>query len=98
MIRLLPVKAAAVDDEDFFIPQQIQGELFIVGDVKFVYIDPWKDVKSRFGLHRAETGNVVDGIVDIFPLFIDPAAGNNVALHALMAAQSRMHNGLSRPD
>ena len=39
VIRLFPVEAAAVDQEDLFIPQKIKGELFVVCDIELFNID-----------------------------------------------------------
>ena len=94
MIRLLPVKAAAVNQQDFLVPKQIQGELLIIRDIEPFYIDLRKHVKSCFWLHTGNARNIRDCIINVFPLLIDPSSRHNVAVDALMAAQGRLHNGL----
>ena len=78
MIRLFPVKSAAVDDEDFLFSEQIQGKLFVIYDIELFRIQLGEDIKSRFGFYRGNSRNICKRFVDEFPLFVDTAAGNDI--------------------
>ena len=38
VIRLFPVKTASMDEQDLFVPQKIQSESLIVGDVELFHV------------------------------------------------------------
>ena len=45
---------------------------------------------------QEDAWNIGQGIVDIFSLLINTTAGNDITFHALMTAESSLHNGLCR--
>ena len=96
MIRLLPVESASVDQQNSFIPQKIQGKLFIISNVEFLHIDLREKIKGSLRLHGSDSGNVGQGPVNVLSLLINPAARHQVAVDALMASQGRLDDGLGR--
>ena len=84
MIRLFPVEAAAVDQKDLLIPEQIKGKLFVVCDIEPFYIDLREDVESGFWFYGADTGDIGQCLVNIISLFADASARFDIAAHALM--------------
>ena len=95
MIRFFPVEAAAGNDQHTLFFQEIQGELAVAGDIEFLHIDLGEDVESSLGLYRTDSGNIVQRLVDEFPLLVDSATGNDVLIDTLVAAQSRLDDGLA---
>ena len=96
MIRLFPVETAAVDQENLFIPEKIKGKLFVVRNIEPFYIDLREDVESSFWFHSADAGDIGQCFVNIIPLFADASAWFDIAMHALMAAQRCLDDGLCR--
>ncbi len=95
VIRLRPVEAAAGDDEDALLLQEVQRELVIVRDVELCGIDFWKDVEGGLRLLHGDAGDAVEGITDAVALLIDAAAGHGILIDALVAPESRLDNGLA---
>ena len=96
MIRLMPVKALAADEQYLLFTQKIKSELLIIGDIELFGIQLGENVEAGLGFHGADAGNIVESLVDIFSLLIDSAAGGDVGFDTLIAAQSGLHDGLGR--
>ena len=96
MIRFLPVKAAAVDQKDFFLTEKIQGKFFIICDVEFFRINFRENIKCCLGFYCSDSRDVCKGFVNKFSLFINPSAGNNIIIYTLMSAKCSLYNRLSR--
>ena len=87
VVGLMPVKALTGDQQDLLFPQQVKGELLIIGDVETLGVDLGEDIEAGLGLHSADTGDVIKGLGDKLSLLIYTSAGNDVVLDALIAAQ-----------
>ena len=96
MVRLFPVEAAAVDQEDLFIPEKIKGELLVVRNIEPFYIDLREDVESCFWFYGADAGDIGQCLVNVISLLTDASARLDITAHALMAAQSSLDDGLRR--
>ena len=59
MVRLLPVEASAMDEQDFFVAQKIEGKLFVVGDMELFDVELREHVKGCFRFYNAQSGNVL---------------------------------------
>ena len=92
----MPVEAAAVDEKHLLFPQEVQRELGIVHDTEFLGIDLGEDVEGCLGLDSGDAGDIVQSLVDELSLLVKTAAGNDVVLDALIAAQCGLHDGLGR--
>ena len=62
MIRLLPVESASVDQQNSFIPQKIQGKLFIISNVEFLHIDLREEIKGSLGFTALMPGISVSAL------------------------------------
>ena len=96
MVGLGPVEAAAARDEDVLLVQQVEGELLVISNVELLHVDPGEDVERGLGLHGRDAVDVVERLVDEVALLVDAPAGLHVALHALVAAERRLDDGLRR--
>ena len=59
MVRLLPVEASAMDEQDFLVAQKIEGKLFVVGDMELFDVELREHVKGCFRFYDAQSGNVL---------------------------------------
>lgn len=91
VIGVIPVEAAAVNQEDFFVAEQIKGELFVVGDIEFLNIDTREHVECCLGLHTGNAGNVSQSIINKLSLFVNTSSGNDVIFNTLVTAESCLH-------
>ena len=96
VVGLLQVETLTGNQQNLLIPQQIKGELLVVGDVKLLGVDLGEDVEAGLGLYRADTGDIVQCLGDELCLLIHAAAGDDVVLDTLIAAQCGLHDGLGR--
>ena len=96
MVGLGPVKAAAARDQDLLLVQQVEGELLVVGDVELLHIHLGEDVERRARLDHRDAVDLAECLVHIIALLVDTAAGANVVVDRLMAAERRLDDGLSR--
>ena len=67
----MPVKALAGDQQDLLIPQQVKGELLIIGNIELLGIDLGENIEAGLGLYGADTGNIVQRFGDELRLLID---------------------------
>ena len=91
MVWLLPVEPSAVDDENLFLLEQIQGKFFIVRDVKLLDIYFGENVKCRLGLHCCDARDISESPVNVLSLLINSPSGTNLAVHALVAAMGGLN-------
>ena len=75
MIRLVPVKAPSMDDQDLLFPEKIQGEFLIIQDIKPFYVHFREDVECGLRLYAADPRDIQKLFVNKFPLFVDPSPG-----------------------
>ena len=83
-------------DQKFFVTQEIKSKFFIIYDVEFLCIDLREHIKCCLWFYGTDTWIIGQSIVDIFSLLINTTAGNDITFHALMTAESSLHNGLCR--
>ena len=76
--------------------QEIQRELFVVGDIEPFYVELREDVEACLRFHRRHARNAVERFVDEIALLQHAAARRHVALDALMTAQRCLDDGLAR--
>ena len=76
--------------------QQVKRELLIGMDVELLHIDLREDVERRFRFDRGDAWNIVEHVVHQLALIVDAAAGHQIILDALMAAQCGLHHRLRR--
>ena len=58
----------------FFFVQQVECELFVVGDVEFLHVYLGEDVKRRLGLDHRDAVDVFERVVDELALLVDAPA------------------------
>ena len=63
VVGLAPVEAAAVDEEELLVAQEVEREPLVVCDVEFFRIQSGEDVKRSLGLDRADAGTIVKGFM-----------------------------------
>ena len=91
-----PVEACALHDQHLFLFQQIERELHVVGDVELLHIELGEDVEGRLGLHHGYAVDVFERVVDEVALLEHAPARHHIVLHALVAPQRRLDDGLRR--
>ena len=96
MIRLSPVKSFSMSQKHLLLFQKVQDKLLIIQNMKTLCIYFRKNIESRFWLHSRQTGNIIDCLVNIFPLLIDAPSRLQVFLYTLKTAQGCLYNGLCR--
>ena len=94
MVGLVPIKAAAARDKDALLMQQVERELLVVGNIELLDIHLGEDVKRSLGLHRGDAIDGVQRLVHVVALLVHAAARHDVARHALVASERRLHDGL----
>ena len=96
MIRLSPVEAAAVDDQKFFVAQQIESKFFVVCDIELFRVNFREHVERSFWFDCGDTRNIAECFVNVFTLLVNSSARNDVVVDTLVAAKSGLDNGLCR--
>ena len=76
--------------------EQVEGELLVVGDVELLDVDLREDVERRLRFHGGDAGDLIQGLVHKLALVIYAPARHDVAVHALVPAEGRLHDGLRR--
>ena len=94
MVGLAPIEATAACDENLLLMQQIESELLVVGDVELLHVNLREDVECGLRLHCGNAVDAVQRVVDVFALFVNSPAGDDVVIHALVSAERRLHDGL----
>ena len=94
MVGLLPVEAFAWYQQDFLFMQQIESELFIVGDIEFLRVNFREDVEATLGFYRSNAVNAVEGVVHVFALFVYTSTGNHIAFYALVSPKRCLNDAL----
>ena len=94
MVGLAPIEAAAARDEDLLLVQQVESELFVVGDVELLHVNLREDIERGLRFHRSNTVDAVQRVVDVFTLFVNSSAGYDVIIHALVSAERGLYDGL----
>ena len=87
MVGLVPVKGAAVAEENLLIFEQVKHELFVALDVELFGINFGKQVERAVGLF---TGNAVDFVEHTIrqgALLVETPAGGNEFVNGLVAAE-----------
>ena len=92
----MPVEPAAVYHQQLLLPQQVQRELLVVGDVEPLDVDLREDVERRLRLDGGDARNRVQRFGDVFALFVDATSGHDVIIDALMPAERGLHDRLRR--
>ena len=87
MVGAYPVEARALHDEHFFLREKIAGKLHVVADVEFLNVQLGKNVERAFGAHAAYAVDVVEHFGGDDALVVEPPAGNDKLVDALVAAQ-----------
>ena len=82
MIRLFPVKSTSLYDQDLLILQQIQCKFFIIYNVELLYIDLREHIKCSLRFDGSDSRNVSQCLVNIFALFVNTSARNEVVVDA----------------
>ena len=59
MIRILPVEAGPLHDQDMLFMQEIIGELHVVRDVEAFDVDLRENIKRCLGLHDGNARNIL---------------------------------------
>ena len=90
VVGLTPVEAAAAGNEDLLLVQQVKGKLLVVRDVELLDVHLGEDVEGRLGLDSRDAIDGVERLVDVVTLLVDAAAGTDVLVDALVAAQGRL--------
>lgn len=88
MIRLSPVEAAAVDDQKFFVAQQIESKFSSFVILNFFVSIFGEHVERSFWFDCGDTRNIAECLVNVFALLVNPSARNDVVVDALVAAKS----------
>ena len=96
MIRLFPVKSTSLYDQDLLILQQIQCKFFIIYNVELLYIDLREHIKCSLRFDGSDSRNVSQCLVNIFALFVNTSARNEVVVDALIAPESGLNDRLCR--
>ena len=96
MIRVCTVEAGTTGDQDLLLTEKIKGKLLIILDMELLLIQFWEYVERSFWFHNGYTGNVTEGIVDIFTLFVDSSARKQEFIGTLITAQRSLNDTLCR--
>ena len=75
---------------DLLLVQQVKGKLLVVRDVELLDVHLGEDVEGRLGLDSRDAIDGVERLVDVVTLLVDAAAGTDVLVDALVAAQGRL--------
>ena len=94
MIRVCTVEAGTTGDQDLLLTEKIKGKLLIILDMEFLLIQFREYVERSFWFHNGYTGNVTEGIVDIFTLFVDSSARKQEFIGTLITAQRSLNDTL----
>ena len=96
VIRVLPVERAAVAEENLLALEQIQGELFIVGNVEALNINLREQIERTVRAGAADAVNLIEHLVRQGALLVQAAAGNNQLVNGLVAAERGLDGVLCR--
>jgi len=95
MIRFVPVKAPAMNQQNLLRFQQVQYQLFIVVQVEFFDVEFWKQVQRALRLEAGDTGYVAEHAMREVALLKQPATWCDKCVDALEAAKRRLYGVLS---
>ena len=96
MVRMDPVEARSMCNEDFFLFQQVKSELFVVTNMEALDVHFWENVKGCLRFDATDPGNVGQATVDKLTLFIDPAAWLQHLFCFRSGLEGRSNDGLCR--
>ena len=96
MIRVCTVEAGTTGDQDLLLTEKIKGKLLIILDMELLLIQFREYVESSLWLYNGYTGNVTEGVVDIFTLFVDSSARKQKFIGTLITAQRSLNDTLCR--
>ena len=85
-----------MDDQKFFVAQQIESKFFVVCDIELFRVNFREHVERSFWFDCGDTRNIAECLVNVFALLVNPSARNDVVVDALVAAKSGLDNGLGR--
>ena len=91
VVGFLPVESSAVNNQYLLFSQKVEGKLFVVGDVEFLYINLRESIKGSLWLFYAYSGDTVECILHTLSLLVDSAAGQKVLVDTLVASESGLH-------
>jgi len=90
VVGAYPVEARALHDEHFFLREKIAGKLHVVADVEFLNVQLGENVERAFGAHAAYAVDVVEHFGGDDALVVEPPAGNDKLVDALVAGIKRV--------
>lgn len=94
VIGFTPVKTSALNNEHFFVLEQIESKLLVIGNIKALTVKLGENIEGCPGLHHADTRNIFERIVYVLALLVDTAAWLDIVAHRLMTPQRRLNNRL----
>ena len=94
VVRILPIETGALHNEQLFVVQQVEGELFVVVDVELLRVDLREDIERGLWLDGGDAVDGVERLIDVFALLVEAAAGHQIIIDALMPAERGLHDGL----
>src|SRR5690554_5465773 len=96
VLFVINVEGGALNQQNFFLQQQVEHQLFIVDHREVLRVESREQVQGTLGFDTADAGNVVEHAPGGFPLFIQPAAGCYQIVDGLVATQRRLDGQLCR--
>ena len=96
MIRPRPVKRRALDQQHFFLQQEIEHHFLVVVNIEAFGVNFREHVQRAFWLHAGDARNIVDQLPGAVALFIQTPAGNDEFADTLVAAQRGLDSMLGR--
>ena len=95
VVRFLPVKASAGNHQNSFLTEKIKRKLIVICNVESLHINLREDVERSLRLLYGDTGDIIKQFINQLTLFVNPAARNNIFIHALVPTKRSLDDGLS---
>ena len=96
MIRVRPVEPGTLHQQHFFLQQEFQYELFVIGDWINLWIKPGKQVQRCLGLDTMHAGNFREQLKRQVALFTQATGGQHQIINALVTAERGLHRDVVR--
>ena len=96
MIRPRPVKRRALDQQHFFLQQEIEHHFLVVVNIEALRVNFREHIERPVRLHAGDTRNIVNQLPRAVTLFVQASTGHDKLANALIAAERGLDRVLRR--